>query len=108
MVFGHRTLSEPGNEVQMPYLRVDEQAMVDGRSVEVRAMVYPRAAMNPINYGQGATSFGVRGLPSVAPGGSTLALTLPWVVANHLPFFPLVMLAQRISYRFYFLRRCRR
>jgi predicted membrane-bound dolichyl-phosphate-mannose-protein mannosyltransferase len=91
------------NEVQMPYLRVDTQLMVNGELTETRATVFFRGAMNPILIGAAPLGLAYAAWAWWRTGDRLGLWTLAWMIGTYLPFYPLVMLQHRIAYIFYFL-----
>ncbi len=91
------------NEVQMTYLRVDSQVIVNGATKETRPLIYFRGAMNP---------FIVFAVPFAIAHTAQSAwrrrddlsfMVLALFITTYLPYWPAALLAQRISYIFYFL-----
>ena len=90
------------NEVQMPYLRVD-QHVVSGTATGSRPLVFFRGAMNPIIIGTFPLALGYVLWRAARLGDRLSIWTLTWTAGNYLPYFPLTMVGHRISYIFYFL-----
>lgn len=91
------------NEVQIPYYKVDTDYFVNHVLQGTRTTVYFRGAMNPIIIG--AAPFGVGfALWRARVVRDPLALwAILWIAATYLPYYPLAILDQRISYIYYFL-----
>jgi hypothetical protein len=91
------------NEVPMSYFRTDTQVLVNGVAKETRPLISFRGAMNP---------YLIFSVPLVMTFVASRAwrerddlscVTLALFVATYAPFWPVALLAHRISYIFYFL-----
>jgi predicted membrane-bound dolichyl-phosphate-mannose-protein mannosyltransferase len=93
------------NDVEVPYLRVDQQVRAGDEILESRPIVWFRGAMNPfvLTVWPVALSFAAYCVWKRRPGSETAALTLAWFAASLLPFMAASLIWQRISYIFYFL-----
>jgi hypothetical protein len=93
------------NDVQIPYLRVDQQVRAGDELKEERPLVFFRGAMNPY-----VLLLLPLGLSFVAyawwrrsPEAPLAAFALSWFACAYLPFWGFTIFGQRISYLFYFL-----
>jgi hypothetical protein len=93
------------NDVQIPYLKVEQQVRAGERVLENRPVVLFLGAMNPFVLALWPLALGAAvhawwKREPLAEGG---ALTLAWFAAIYLPFVAASFFGQRISYLFYFL-----
>jgi hypothetical protein len=93
------------NDVEIPYLKVEQQVRVGVELKENRPLVLFRGAMNPyvlmlwpISLAFAASIWWRR-----RPGSGLAALALAWFGLMLLPFVAASLIGQRISYIFYFL-----
>jgi predicted membrane-bound dolichyl-phosphate-mannose-protein mannosyltransferase len=91
------------NEVQMTYLRVDTQVLVNGTARETRALIYFRGAMNPFTALAAPFAIAYAAHSAWQRRDDHSFMSLGLFVATYLPYWPAALLAQRISYIFYFL-----
>jgi dolichyl-phosphate-mannose-protein mannosyltransferase len=91
------------NQVQIPYLKVETEVLVNGQLTETRPTVEFLGAMNPILMGAFPLAFGVA-IWQLWKVEDRLSLWIAaWLTGTYLPFYPLALMAHRISYIFYFL-----
>jgi dolichyl-phosphate-mannose-protein mannosyltransferase len=93
------------NDVQIPYVTLQEEISQDDETVGTRPLVLFRGGMNPF-----VLQLWPLGLAFVGcawwwrrPGAELGALALAWFACTYLPFCAAALLAQRISYIHYFL-----
>lgn len=93
------------NDVEIPYLRVEQQVRVGEELRENRPIVLFRGAMNPfvLMVWPLALSFAASIWWRRRPGSEIAALALSWFALAYLPFLAASLIGQRISYIFYFL-----
>jgi predicted membrane-bound dolichyl-phosphate-mannose-protein mannosyltransferase len=91
------------NEVQMTYLRSDEQLVADGAVVATRPLVWFRGAMNPFVVGAAPLGVGYAIWRAWRHGDRLSLWVVAWIAACYLPFYPLAMVQHRVSYLFYVL-----
>jgi 4-amino-4-deoxy-L-arabinose transferase-like glycosyltransferase len=91
------------NDCQMGYLRVATTVKVGDAVVAITPSVDFRGAMNPVLLGALPLAM-LYTLWSAWRTGSTLARwSIAWAAANYLPYVFLAIVAQRITYIYYFL-----
>ena len=93
------------NDVEMPYLKVEQQIRVGEQLRENRPVVWFRGAMNPyvLMVWPLTLAFAAYIWWRRRPGSDIAALALAWFVLAFLPFVAASLIGQRISYIFYFL-----
>jgi predicted membrane-bound dolichyl-phosphate-mannose-protein mannosyltransferase len=91
------------NEVQIPYYKVDTDILVNHVVQATRTTVYFRGAMNPIIIGSAPLGAGFALWRWYVARENLAIWTVLWIVATYLPYYPLAIFDQRISYIYYFL-----
>jgi predicted membrane-bound dolichyl-phosphate-mannose-protein mannosyltransferase len=93
------------NDVQIPYLRVEQQIKVGDEIRENRPLVVFLGAMNPFVLGLWpfALSFGLTWWLARGKRAELGAFSLAWFLWTYTPFYLTTILGQRIAYLFYFL-----
>ncbi|HEX5589262.1 MAG TPA: glycosyltransferase family 39 protein [Candidatus Limnocylindrales bacterium] len=91
------------NDCEMRYLRVAETTRVDGEVIASHASIDFRGAMNPALLGAMVFAVPFAGLLALRRRSRLALWSLVWMGANYLPFIPLVLFGQRVTYIYYFL-----
>ena len=93
------------NDVEIPYLKVEQQVRVGDELKENRPLIFFRGAMNPyvLHLWPLALAFAVWVWWRRQSGVELSAFSLAWFVMMYLPFVAASLFGQRISYLFYFL-----
>ncbi|HEY8739792.1 MAG TPA: glycosyltransferase family 39 protein [Candidatus Dormibacteraeota bacterium] len=90
------------NEVQIPYLRVD-QTLIAGTDRLTRATIFFRGAMNPFLIGAFPLGFAYASWRAWYLQDRLSIFVLAWILGCYVPFYLLSFVGERISYIFYFL-----
>jgi hypothetical protein len=91
------------NDVQMTYLRVDEQQLVNDKVDAVRALTYFRGAMNPILIGAAPIGIAYSVYRAWQFNDRVAVWAAGWFAATFGPFVITSLTTDRISYIFYIL-----
>jgi len=99
--------SEPwqwlSNDVQIPYLRVDTDELVDGKVVTTKPLIYFRGAMNPALSGVAVVALFYAAWRWLRRKDALACWSVVWAAGVFLPYVGLSVFADRISYLFYAL-----
>jgi dolichyl-phosphate-mannose--protein O-mannosyl transferase len=90
------------NRVQVTYLRTGIRVLPNGRVAYARA-AYFRGAMNPVIIWGALLAIPYAAWRFWKHGDKIALWVVVWFGANYLPFYPLAIVAHRISYIYYFL-----
>lgn len=91
------------NECQMPYLRVDVSVKAGDTILSTHPTIDFRGAMNPVLIGTLPIAFLFTGWFAWKRHNRLAGWTIIWAAANYLPYLALVLLANRVTYIYYFL-----
>ena len=93
------------NDVQIPYLRVEQQIKVGDEIRENRPLIVFLGAMNPFVLGLWpfALGFAITWWVARRERSELGAFALAWFFCTYAPFYLTTLVGQRISYLFYFL-----
>jgi predicted membrane-bound dolichyl-phosphate-mannose-protein mannosyltransferase len=93
------------NDVEIPYLRVEQQVRVGEEVRENRPIILFLGAMNPyvLQLWPFGLAFAAWAWWRRRPDAELGALALAWFACTYLPFYAATLFGQRISYLFYFL-----
>lgn len=93
------------NDVQIPYLKVEQQVKAGDQVLESRPIVLFLGAMNPfvLALWPFALAIAAHAWWRREPGAEAGALVLAWFALVYAPFVAGSLIGQRISYLFYFL-----
>jgi predicted membrane-bound dolichyl-phosphate-mannose-protein mannosyltransferase len=91
------------NQVQIPYLKVDVNQIVDGTVVGSYTSVHFNGAMNPLIVYLTLPSILYTGYLFYLKRDNLSLFTIAWFAGTYLPFIPMALLWNRIMYLFYFL-----
>jgi dolichyl-phosphate-mannose-protein mannosyltransferase len=99
--------SEPwqwlSNDVQIPYLRVDTNVLVDGKVVTTKPSIYFRGALNPALSGIALIALFYSAWRWVRRKDPLACWNVVWSAGVFLPYLALSVFSHRISYLFYAL-----
>ncbi len=91
------------NQVQIPYLKVDVNKMVDGQVIGSYTSIHFNGAMNPLIIYLTVPSIIYAGYLFFTRKDRTSLLCLAWFAGIYLPFIPMALFWNRVMYLFYFL-----
>jgi len=91
------------NQVQIPYLKVDVNKIVDGAVVGTYTSVHFEGAMNPLIIYLTLPAILYTGYLFFSRRDDVSLLGIAWFAGTYLPFIPMALLWNRIMYLFYFL-----
>lgn len=91
------------NQVQIPYLKVDVNKMVEGAVVGSYTSIHFNGAMNPLIVYLTLPSVLYAGYLFYSKRDDVSLFAIAWFAGTYLPFIPMALLWNRIMYLFYFL-----
>ena len=91
------------NQVQIPYLKVDVNKIVDGAVVGTYTSIHFNGAMNPLVIYLTLPTVLYAAYLFFSRRNDLSLLTVAWFAGTYLPFIPMALLWNRIMYLFYFL-----
>jgi dolichyl-phosphate-mannose-protein mannosyltransferase len=91
------------NEVQIPYLRVDTDVLVNGKVITTQPSTYFRGALNPALAGVALTALFYAGWRWVRLKDRLACWSVVWASGVFFPYVFLSVVSHRISYLFYAL-----
>jgi len=91
------------NDCEMRYLRIARSVRVDDEVIASHATIDFRGAMNPVLLGAMAFAIPFTAWLAWRRRSRLATLSLVWMGASYLPFIPLVLFGQRVTYIYYFL-----
>ena len=91
------------NEVQIPYLRIDQSLSVGGEQLGGRSLVHFRGAMNPAMIGLALVGLSYAGARALRQRDRLAAWTVCWSAGFFVPFLVGSVAFHRISYLYYML-----
>ena len=91
------------NETQVPYLRVTEDIGQTGPMTASRTHIFFRGAMNPVIIGAASLGLAYAAWRAWRLQDQLALWAIAWTAGTYLPFYPLAIVADRISYLYYFL-----
>ena len=91
------------NDVEIPYLRVDENQLVDGEVTVTKPLIFFRGAMNPALAGVAAMALCYTAWSWVRRRDPLACWSVIVFAGMFLPFVALSLFAQRVTYLFYAL-----
>jgi len=91
------------NQVQIPYLKVDVNKIVDDVVVGTYTSVHFNGAMNPLIVYLTLPTILYAGYLFFSRRDDLSLFTIAWFAGTYLPFVPMALLWNRIMYLFYFL-----
>ncbi len=91
------------NQVQIPYLKVDVNQMVNGQVVGSFSSVYFNGAMNPLIIFLTIPSMLYATYLFIKRRDDLSLLVIVWFTATYFPFIPMAIFWHRVMYLFYFI-----
>ena len=91
------------NQVQIPYLKVDVNKIVDGTVVGTYTRIHFNGAMNPLTIYLTLPTVLYQTYLYFTRRQDISLLAIAWFAGTYLPFIPMALMWNRIMYLFYFL-----